>query len=168
MNDKKAASEAGFTIIELLVAISVASMIIFIAVGFVSNSFSNFNRETTTVSSQQDLRRVITFMSGKILPAKTLRVLPSIASTSEVSINTVGRILEITNYDGGKYVFYFDTATKFIMFKNVTPNVTLPVSSKVFDFTVTKVDAKNIRVKIQADSAGKYSINTYFTPRNSP
>ena len=169
MKNFYAKKEEGFSLIEVLVAVSIASMLILVSVGFISNSFGNFNRETATVSSQQDLRRVITFMSGHILPAKTLRVLPSITSTTENTINTAGNILEVTDYNGAKYIFYFNTTTKLIMYKNVTPNVTLPISSKVFDFKVTKVNAKNtIKVKIQADAADKYSINTYFTPRNSP
>lgn len=160
--------EEGFTLIEVLVALSIASLLIITVLGLLSSSFKIFNRENNMISSQQDLRRTINYISDNILPATSIAVYKSVSNRTVVSS---GYALGID----GQFVIYMipntnpNILTNPIRLKDTISKVDLPISNNVFNFTVSStmtIGKKGIHLSIQADKDNKYFINTNITPRN--
>lgn len=167
-------NEKGFTLIEVLLAVTITSSIAFVAMGLMRNSFSNYNRENSTVSEQQNLRSTISSISKVIMQGKNAFIYNNFSQLTLITTATGNGTAILID---GKYYFYL--SGNIIRKRDLTlptnnDSYDLPISNPVSKFQVSRPYygqasvSKNVyTVYVQiTDAKNKYSIDTYITPRN--
>lgn len=162
--------EKGFTLIEILISISITSLLIFSILGMMRNSAIFYEKENNLVNEQQNVREAIVKITPYILQATTTVVYSSDTNLTPITaLDTQGHALGI---DNNKYKIFLDTSgtTKYIKIRDNTGTqpVVNPISNPVSDFIVSRPynNKQSIRVQI-FDKDNKFKIDTIINPRNN-
>lgn len=150
-------NDQGITLIELLIALSILTLITGAALSIMQQSSASYNKQNSDVNQQQNLRHIITFITPYVLQGTNTAVYED-NYINKNKITTSGKSLSI---DG--IYFYFDPSN--VVRTSINSN---PVSEAVGDFIVSKpfgISSQSVEITVY-DTKKKYFLDTILTPRN--
>ncbi len=152
MSIKKIGNDSGFSLMELLVALAVSSLVIIATMTLLTNGINNYRRQTVTAQLQEDADLALTHISDALFEAKYI----DIGVSASAPRNTTMFYIEKEQ----KYGYKYDGTTKTlsVVTSDGTTTVDSVLCSNVNIFKVQLLD-ESFNIQGEGDEAKLVSIN---------